>query len=49
MLEIKFKRFSHKATCPRRGAICSVGYDLYSAEKVEIPAQCMKKNSADIG
>ena len=49
MHEIKLKRFSYKGTIPRRGTICSAGYDLYSAEKVEIPAWSVKKISTDIG
>ena len=49
MRKIIFKRFSHKATCPRRGTIRSAGYDLYSTEKVEIPTRSVKKISTDIG
>ena len=38
MREVEFKRFGHKATCPKR-AVCLAGYDLFSSEKVEIPAR----------
>ena len=39
MKEIKFKRFSAKATNRKRATLCSAGYGLSSAENVTIAAR----------
>ena len=49
MKEIKFVRFSHKATAPKQPTIASAGYDLFAAEKAIIKAKSVGTVSTDIG
>ena len=49
MRQIKFKRFRHKANCPRRATVCSAGYDLFSAEKIVISTRSVTRISTYIG
>ena len=46
--ELKFKKLSVKANAPSRATEGSVGYDLYSAEKVVIFPQICKAVATDI-
>ena len=48
MKELKFKRFSAKTAAPKRATLCSVGYDLFSAEKVTIGSRRTAIVSNDI-
>ena len=49
MKEVKFKRFSAKATAPKRTTIYFAGYDLFSAENVTIGSRRTAIVSTDIG
>ena len=49
MKEIKFVRFSTRATAPRRATVDSAGYDLYSTEKCTVKARSVYSETTDIG
>ena len=49
MKEIKFVRFSAKATAPKRATMDFAGYDLYSAEKCVIKPRSVCAVTTDAG
>ena len=49
MKEIKFIRFSHAATAPKRAMIDSAKYEFFSAERVTIKPKSVYAVSTDIG
>ena len=49
MKEVKFKRFSTKATAPKGATLWSAGHDLFSVEKVTIVSRRTAIALTDIG
>ena len=48
-MKLKFKRFSGRTCAPIRATLASAGYDLFSAEEVEIVPQILQFIKTGIG